>query len=73
MHDTSRLDTAISLLAEGKFLDSSYRDHALKGSLKGARVCHIAPDWLLMYEKDKTNLIVHLMGTGTHRDVLGIE
>ena len=33
-------------LADGKSLDSKYRDHALSGSFQGCRECHVEPDWL---------------------------
>ena len=71
--DLQKLEKTIDLLKEGKTLGPEYRDHELKGKLSGTRECHIAPDWLLMYTKDHDKLILLLLRTGTHRDVLGIE
>lgn len=69
----SKLGEAIDLLAHGAKLPEKYRDHELKGDFQGIRECHIAPDWLLMYKKNKEELILLLLRTGTHRDVLGME
>jgi mRNA interferase YafQ len=69
----SKLETVIDLLAQGRKLDEKYRDHELKGLLKGTRECHITPDWLLTYKKDHDKLLLLLIRTGSHRDVLGIE
>ena len=33
------------------------------------RECHITPDWLLIYEINKTELILYLTRTGTHSDL----
>jgi mRNA interferase YafQ len=71
--DLSRLRHVVSLLEEGKTLEEPYRDHLLRGKLKGRRECHIAPDWLLLYKKDHDRLILLLLKTGDHRHVLGVE
>lgn len=57
----------ISIIAEGDALEAKYRDHILTGQYKGSRECHIEPDWLLVYELTKTELI--LVRTGTHSDL----
>ncbi len=72
-YQLSKLETVIDLLDTNKPLPAQYWDHELKGQLKGTRECHIAPDWLLMYRKDNDRLLLLLLRTGTHRDVLGIE
>lgn len=54
-------------LASGEILEPKYRDHALGGQHKGTRECHIQPDWLLIYELTKEELI--LIRTGTHADL----
>lgn len=71
--DIEKLEKVIDMLASGNPLPEQHRDHPLKGSIKGARECHIGPDWLLMYTKDNNALVLLLLRTGTHRDVLGIE
>ena len=40
-------------LANNEELASKYKDHALIGSYKGFRECHVKPDLLLIY-KNKT-------------------
>ncbi|BEU87246.1 hypothetical protein TAMA11512_07100 [Selenomonas sp. TAMA-11512] len=53
-------------------MPSCCRDHALQGEYKGCRACHIAPDWLLIYELTETELILYLTRTGTHSDLFDI-
>ena len=62
-----KLKEVIRLLSETQLLPIKYRDHALVGNYKGHRECHIQPDWLLIYKKDETSLI--LERTGTHADL----
>jgi mRNA interferase YafQ len=69
-YDPKALDKVIGLLLAGKPLPAEYRDHALQGALRKFRECHITGDWLLIYEKDGANLILTLMRTGTHSDLL---
>ena len=63
------LEQVITLLAEGQELPASYRDHALTGDYSGCRECHIAPDWLLVYEVLQDELLLYLTRTGTHSDL----
>lgn len=65
--DTSKLDTLIDMLLEGKRLPECYRDHQLKGDLRNYRDAHIEPDWLLIYRVVGKHLL--LMRTGTHEEV----
>lgn len=44
-----RLREALLLLQQRKPLPVSFRDHALKGRLRGLRECHIDRDLLLVY------------------------
>ena len=59
----------IKKIAKGEKLDTKYRDHALKGNYEGCRECHVAPDWLLIYELVDNGLILYLTRTGTHSDL----
>ena len=68
-YDIRLLEKTIALLAEGKALPSEYRDHALVGDYSGCRECHIAPDWLLVYEIIEDELLLYLTRTGTHSDL----
>lgn len=71
--DVKKIEHVIDLLSTGEHLPDRYRDHELKGELKGTRECHIGPDWLLHYQKHEDRLILFLISTGDHRHVLGIE
>ncbi len=71
--DVRKLEAVIDQLASGSKLADRHHDHALRGELKQTRECHIGPDWLLRYCKDDDQLVLLLICTGTHRDVLGIE
>lgn len=68
-YDTKLLEKVISLLAERQPLPAQYRDHSLSGDYTGCRECHIAPDWLLVYEVKEEELILYLTRTGTHSDI----
>ncbi|MDR0468555.1 MAG: type II toxin-antitoxin system YafQ family toxin [Peptococcaceae bacterium] len=63
------LDDIVTKLAAGEMLDEKHLDHPLKGGYQGCRECHITPDWLLIYEIDNGELILHLTRTGTHADL----
>ena len=68
-YDVRLLEKVIELLAAGKGLPGEYRDHALSGDYAGCRECHIAPDWLLVYEINGNEMILYLTRTGTHSDL----
>ena len=65
------LEAAIEILAMGKPLPQSYKDHELTGRWMGHRECHIQPDWLLIYRIETNMLILTLSRTGTHSDLFG--
>ncbi len=60
------LDAVIDCLAAGGNLPLKYKDHALTGNFRDYRECHIGPDWLLMYQRNKKGLVLVLIRTGTH-------
>lgn len=68
-YDLRKLENVITLLAEGKELPAAYRDHILLGDYSGCHECHIAPDWLLVYEILENELLLYLTRTGTHSDL----
>lgn len=68
-YDIQKMTDVIKKLAAGETLPEANRDHALSGNFKGCRECHIEPDWLLIYEIEKDNLILYLTRTGTHSDL----
>ncbi|MFZ4776346.1 MAG: type II toxin-antitoxin system YafQ family toxin [Terrimicrobiaceae bacterium] len=65
--DILKLKAVVRQIASGATLDERHRDHALTGSLRGSRDCHVEPDWLLIYRKDKDSLF--LERSGTHSDL----
>ena len=68
-YDMALLSAVLRLLAAGAPLPPKHRDHALTGNFSGCRECHIAPDWLLIYELDGEALFLYLTRTGTHSDL----
>lgn len=67
--DLSLLTDVVKKLAAGEQLPAKNHDHPLSGRFVGCRECHIAPDWLLIYEIDGNKLILYLTGTGSHSDL----
>ena len=69
--DLEKLNKIVDMLANDEEIDAKYRDHALASStrFKNCRELHIEPDWLLVYKKNKNELILFLMETGTHSDL----
>jgi len=65
--DLSKLKEALQALVSGVELAAPYRDHVLVGQYKGSRECHLEPDWLLIYERTETELV--LIRTGSHSDL----
>jgi len=70
--DMSKLRAVLLLLADGKPLPAKNRDHALTGSKKSLRECHIEPDWLLVYQIRQSELILLAVDTGSHADLFGL-
>lgn len=70
--DLERLREVVEKLQQGETLDERYRDHKLKGNKADYRECHIQPDWLLIYKIDNKVLILTLVATGSHSELLGI-
>ena len=71
-YDLSSLTKVIQILADGKSLPPQNRDHALSGNYAGFRECHIAPDWLLIYEISEDTLFLDRKSTrlnSSHRSL----
>ena len=66
-NDLQKLKAVVNLLAEGKPLPVSHRDHQLIGPWQPSRDCHIETDWILIYSAGKDFL--RLERTGTHSDL----
>jgi mRNA interferase YafQ len=72
--DLSLLAWGIDQLIQDIPLPPNWKDHQLKGNMSRYRECHVggAGDWLLVYEKRETDMILYLLGTGTHTNLLGL-
>ena len=62
-----KLKKIMKTLSQEKPILLRHRNHKLKGEYIGYWECHIEPDWLLIYKKNKTHLI--FVRTGTHSDL----
>ena len=53
-------------------LDPKYKDHALYNDkrFKDCRDCHIEPDWVLIYKYLEEEIVLLLVNTGSHSEVL---
>lgn len=69
--DLSKLYDVVEKLANGKELDSKYKNHSLINdkNFKDCMECHITPDWLLIYKIQDSELILLLFATGSHSDL----
>ncbi len=65
--DLTKLFLPIAILLNEQPLPPQYKDHPLKGKLKGYRELHVAFDWLLVYKK--TNGVLTLANIGTHAEL----
>jgi len=65
--DSSTFKEILEKIVGGQTLEPKYRDHVLGGQYRGTRECHIAPDWLLIYELSESEVV--LIRTGTHADL----
>ncbi len=63
------LNEIVEKLANHEDLPPNNRDHALTGSYRGFRECHIQPDWLLIYKIEDDILVLTLSRTGSHTDL----
>ena len=64
--------SVVTMLANMEELDSKYRNHKLVDSkeYKDCFECHIKPDWLLVYKYINNNLVLLLVATGSHSEIL---
>lgn len=67
--DISKLDAVMTDLVNGVTLDPKYKDHQLRGNMSRYRECHVAPDWLLIYQLAPG--VVTFARTGSHSELFG--
>ncbi len=65
--DMEKIENIIAQLINSHPLPVKNREHKLQGNFKDFWECHIEPDWLLIYKKTATEII--LIRTGTHSDL----
>ncbi len=65
----SVLSSVIEKLAAGQPLPAECRDHKLVGDWRGCRECHLAGDWLIIYQS--TEQVLTLERTGSHSELFG--
>ena len=67
-----KLLIVVDILAKKQPINQKYRDHALYDDkrFKGCRDIHIEPDWILIYKYVEDELILLLINTGSHSQVL---
>ena len=68
-YDISRLEKIVELLANEVPLPEQFKDHNLSDNYNGFRECHVAPDWLLIYQVNNNELVLVLSRTGSHSDL----
>ena len=61
--NVDELRVVIEKLFKGEKLEAKHKDHKLSGRWKIYRECHINPDWLLVYNIRKNELILIRMGS----------
>ena len=66
--DEEKLIEILNVLANGKELETKYKNHNLINDkkYKDCYECHIEPDWLLVYKIIDDELILLLVATGSH-------
>ena len=70
--DKEKFLKILGTLANGEYLEEKYKDHSLVDNkyFKNCRECHITPDWLLVYKYIENELVLFLVQTGSHSEVL---
>ncbi len=63
------LKEVLNILSENGKLPDKYRPHILSGDYAGYWECHIAPDWLLVWDQNDKEFVLLMITTGTHSDL----
>lgn len=69
--DVNKLLKVLNVLANGEILEEKYHNHKLINNnyYKDCLECHIEPDWLLVYKYYDDQLLLLLLGTGSHSEL----
>ena len=67
-----KLLNVVDMLSNKQQLDSKYKDHVLYNDkrFKDCRDCHIESDWVLIYKYLEDEIVLLLVNTGSHIEVL---
>lgn len=65
----NELETVLDILVNGQKLPSKYYNHRLTGEFKECFECHVRPDVLLIYQVDKSEIVVLLLRIGSHSEL----
>ena len=70
--DSKELLDVVTKLANLEELDYKYKNHDLVNdkSYRDCKECHIRPDWLLVYKYIDNKLVLLLIATGSHSEIL---
>ena len=67
--DMDKIRDIMDMLENEVPLKPKHNEHPLQGNYKGCKECHIEPDWLLIYDIDKSENEIYFVRTGTHSDL----
>ena len=67
-----KLFNVVNKLVKKEPLEPKHKDHALYNDkrFKDCRDCHIEPDWILIYKYLEDEIVLLLVNTGSHSNVL---
>lgn len=70
--DINKLQSVIDKLANKEELEPRFRNHKLINDkyYENCSECHIEPDWLLIYRYNDDALLLLLINTGSHSEIL---
>ncbi len=63
------LENVLDVFISGKSLSKRYANHPLKGEFTGCFECHLNPDILLIYKKNKQETFILLLRISSHSDL----
>jgi len=67
--DITILVEVLEKLKKNESPEDHFNDHQLLGQFSGFRECHLKPDWILIYYKDKKTKTITLTRMGNHSDL----
>lgn len=67
--DRELVKKVINRLAKDEVLEPKYKDHPLKGDYLGFRDCHVKPDLVLIYSKNKDALLLTAFRINSHSEL----